>query len=142
MAYSLSYSKSILVLIFISDKTRRGETEYISTKVMSELLNIPKPTLSVILNNLIRAGILQSKEGANGGIRLIKREEDITLLDLLIAIENEKPLFHTNYDLNVEGTRPDNAKRVVNTALRHAEQTMKEELRQVSLRQILDSMPL
>jgi DNA-binding IscR family transcriptional regulator len=57
MAYSLSYSKSILVLAFISDKIRRGETEYISTKVISELLNIPKPTLSVIFNNLIRAGI-------------------------------------------------------------------------------------
>ncbi len=32
MAYSLSFSKSILVLAFISDKIRRGETEYISTK--------------------------------------------------------------------------------------------------------------
>ena len=72
MAYSLSYSKSILVLAFISDKIRRGETEYISTKVISELLNIPKPTLTLIFNNLLRAGIIESKEGINGGVRFAK----------------------------------------------------------------------
>jgi len=140
MAYSLSFSKSILVLVFISDKTRRGETEFISTKVMSELLNIPKPTLSVILSNLMRAGILQSKEGVNGGIRMVKSEDKITLLDLLIAIENEKPLFQTEYELNVTGKRPDNAKKIVNTILKNIEMTIKDDLKKTTLKDILNSM--
>lgn len=140
MAYSLSYSKSVLVLVFISDKTRRGETEFISTKVMSGLLDIPKPTLSVMLANLMRAGILQSKEGVHGGVRLAKREEEISLLDILTAIEHEKPLFQTDYNLNVSGDRPDNAKKVVNDLLRQAEIKMKAELRKTSLRDVLDAM--
>jgi Rrf2 family protein len=140
MAYSLSYSKSILVLIFISDKTRRGETEFISAKHMSEFLNIPKPTLSVILSNLIRAGILQSREGVNGGVRLVKSEDKITLLDLLIAIENEKPLFQTDYNLNVSGERPENARKTVNTILTTIEASIKEDLKKTTLKDILDLM--
>jgi Rrf2 family protein len=140
MAYSLSFSKSILVLIFISDKTRRGETEFISTKVMSELLNIPKPTLSVILSNLMRAGILQTKEGINGGVRMAKGEEAISLLDILIAIENEKPLFQTEYELNVSGSRPDNAKKSIHTMLKGIELKIKEDMKKTTLRDILNSM--
>lgn len=140
MAYSLSYSKAILVLIFISDKTRRGETEYISTKVMSELLNIPKPTLSVILSNLMRAGILVTKEGVNGGVRMAKPEDKISLLDVLIATESEKPLFQTEYDLNVEGKRPESAKRTVNKLLKSVEATMKQELKDITLKMVLDTM--
>jgi Rrf2 family protein len=140
MSYSLSFSKSIIVLIFISDKIRHGKSEFISTKVMSELLDIPKPTLTVILNNLIRAGILQSKEGINGGMRMAKSENKITLLDLLSAIENEKPLFQTDYNLNITGKRPDSAKKTVNETLKGIESKIKQELKRTTLKDILDSM--
>ncbi len=140
MAYSLSFSKSILVLLFISDKTNRGQTEFISAKYMSEFLDIPKPTLAVILNNLIRAGILQSREGVNGGVRMAKSEDKITLLDLLIAIENEKPLFQTDYQLNVTGKRPESARKTVNAILKKIEAKIKEDLKKTTLRDILDGM--
>ncbi len=140
MAYSLSFSKSILVLVFISDKTRRGETEYISTKIMSEFLDIPKPTLTVILSNLMRAGILQSKEGIYGGVRMAKTEDKISLLDILQAIENEKPLFQTEYEIKISGKRPDAAKKAVNNILKNTEKKMKEELKKTSLKDILNSL--
>jgi Rrf2 family protein len=140
MSYSLSYSKSILVLIFISDKIRRGETEFISTKVMSDLLAIPKPTLSLILSNLMRAGILQSKEGVNGGVRMAKSEDQINLLDILIAIESNKPLFQTEYNLNTSGQRPDSAKSTVNSILNNIEDSIKVNLKKTTLRDILNSM--
>lgn len=140
MAYSLSFSKSILVMIYISDKTRRGEMDFISAKYVSEYLNIPRPTLSVILGNLIRAGILQSKEGVKGGVRMAKSEDQITLLDLLIAIEFKKPLFQTEYDLNVSGDRPDKAKKTVNSLLHEVESSIKDELNKTTLRDILSRM--
>ncbi len=139
MAYSLSFSKSILVLVFISDKTRRGETEFISAKVMSDLLDIPKPTLSVILNNLIRAGILESKEGIYGGVRLAKKTDNISLLDLLLAIENEKSLFQTDFRLNVQGDRPDSVKKRVSDILKRVEGIMKDELKKITLNDILNT---
>lgn len=140
MAYSLSFSKSILVLIFISDKTRRGETEFISTKIMSDLLSIPKPTLSVILSNLMRAGILYTKEGAGGGFRMAKSEDQITLLDILMAIESEKPLFQTEFGMKASGDRPDRARVLVSQTLKNAESLMKDELKKTTLKTLLGSM--
>lgn len=137
MAYSLSYSKSILVLVFISDKIRRGETDYISAKVISELLNIPKPTLSVIFNNLMKAGILESKEGINGGVRFAKDPEKITLLDILMAIENQKSLFQTNFELKAKSKRPDSVKKAVVDTLISVEEVMKRELKKTTLKDIL-----
>ncbi len=139
MAYSLSFSKSILVLAFISDKIRRGETEYISTKVMSELLDIPKPTLTVIFNNLIRAGILESKEGINGGVRFAKNAEKITLFDILNAIENQKPLFQTSFELKAKGKRPDSIKKAVTDSLKKVEELVKTSLSNTTLKNILDT---
>ncbi|MBK6345752.1 MAG: Rrf2 family transcriptional regulator [Bacteroidales bacterium] len=139
MAYSLSFTKSILVLVFIADKIRRGETEFISTKVMSEVLDIPKPTLSLIFNNLIRAGILESKEGVNGGVRFARDAERISLLDILMAIENQKPLFQTSFDLNAKGKRPEGVKNAVIRSLNSVEQTMKNELKKTTLKDILDT---
>jgi len=139
VAYSLSYSKSILVLAFISDKIRRGETEYISTGVMSEVLNIRKPTLSVVFNNLIRAGILESKEGINGGVRFAKNAENITLLDILNAIENQKSLFQTSFELTVKSQRPDALKKAVTKALNNVEEAMKTALNKTTLKDILNA---
>ena len=139
MAYSLSFSKSILVLAFISDKIRRGETEYISAKVMSEILNIPKPTLSIIFNNLIRAGILESKEGINGGVRFAKNAEQITLLDILMAIENQKSLFQTSFELKAKSKRPESLKKSVIEALNSVEEVMKTALNKTTLKDILQT---
>jgi Rrf2 family protein len=107
---------------------------------MSEIMDIPKPTLTVILSNLMRAGILQSKEGVNGGVRMAKSEEKITLYDLLIAIESERPLFQTDYAINASGERPENAQKSVNSILKNIESSIKEDMKKVTLREILDTM--
>jgi Rrf2 family protein len=101
-------------------------------------LNIPKPTLSVIFNNLIRAGILESKEGIYGGVRFAKNAEQITLLDILTAIENQKSLFQTSFELNVKSKRPDDLKKAVTVALNNVENEMKATLSKTTLKDILD----
>ncbi|MDX2174151.1 MAG: Rrf2 family transcriptional regulator [Bacteroidota bacterium] len=138
MAYSQSFSKSILVLVFISDKIRRGETEYISASVMSDLMDIPKPTLSVIFNSFIRAGILESKEGINGGVRFAKSEDKITLLDILIAIESPKPLFYTNFEIKAKAKRPESIRKRIVDTLQSVESKLKKDLEKTTLKDILE----
>lgn len=138
MAYSLSYSKAILVLCFIADKIRRGETEYISTKVISELLDIPRPTLTVIFNNLIKAGILESKEGIYGGVRFSRDPKDITLLDVLDAIESKKPLFQTSFDIAAKAKRPEQLKKRVIQHLSEASDATRAVLAATTLKEILE----
>ena len=140
MGYSLSFSKAILVVIFISDKIRQGQFEFLSTKSISEILNIPRPTLVKILQNLSNAGIIETREGKGGGIRLLKKPSQITILDVLEATETGKPLFHTSFNIMAEGKRPDNAQRSVSTILHDAEQQMKTVLGRKTIETILQEM--
>lgn len=61
--------------------------------------NIPPRFLENILLALRRAGLVQSRRGADGGFRLTRPPEQITLADVLRAVEG--PLA------NVQGVAPD-----------------------------------
>jgi Rrf2 family protein len=139
MGYSLSFSKAILVVIFVADKIRQGQFEFLSTKMISETLNIPKPTLVKILQGLTNAGIIETKEGKQGGIRLMKKPEKVSVLDILRATE-VKPLFQTSFNIMAEGKRPDNAQKSVTDLLKNAEKSMQSELAQKSIGEILEDM--
>ena len=140
MSYSLSFSKAILVVIFVSDKIRQGQYEYLSTASISMTLNIPKPTLVKILQNLTAEGIIETKEGKQGGIRLAKDPKKITVLDIFTAVEKGKPLFQNAFDIRAEGQRPDKAQKSVNKLFIKAEDQMRKELATKTIAMILQEM--
>jgi len=140
MSYSLSFSKAILVVIFISDKTRQNQYEFLSTASLSEFLNIPKPTLVKILQSLTAEGIIETKEGKFGGIRLIKDPSNISVLEILNAVEKGKSLFNTTFDIKAKGQRPDKAQISLLDLFDAAENKMKEELSKKTIAQILEEM--
>ena len=140
MSYSLSFTKSILVVIFISDKIRQKQFEFLSTADISKYLSIPKPTLVKILQNLNLADIIETKEGKNGGIRLMKDPSKITILEILDAMERGKPLFQTSFNILSEGKRPDNAQRSIKNVLVNAENQLKSELSKKTIAAILIEM--
>lgn len=140
MGYSLSFSKAVLVVIFISDKIRQGQYEFLSTKSISEILNIPKPTLVKILQNLSIVGIIETKEGKQGGIRLMKQPSQITILDILNAMETGKPLFQTSFNILADGKRPNNAQKSISSLLNSAEKQMKNILSKKTIEEVLEEM--
>jgi len=140
MSYSLSFSKAVLVVIFISDKIRQGQYEFLSTQSISKVLNIPKPTLVKILKNLSVVGIVETKEGKQGGIRLMKTPAQITILDVLTAMETGKPLFQTSFNILAEGKRPNNAQKSISALLNNAEAEMKKILNQKTIEEVLIEM--
>lgn len=140
MSYPLSFSKAILVVIFISDKIRQGQYEFLSTQSISDILDIPKPTLVKILQNLTSSGIIETKEGKLGGIRLVKKPSKITVLDIFEATEKGKPLFQTSFNLTVEGKRPNNAQKSVKKILSNTEKLMKNSLAKKTIEEMLVEM--
>jgi len=140
MSYSLSFTKSILVVIFISDKIRQKQFEYLSTADISKYLSIPKPTLVKILQNLNMANIIETKEGKNGGIRLMKEPSKITILEILKATERGKALFQTEYNILADAKRPNNAQKSIKKTLNNAESLLKNELSKKTIEEILIEM--
>ena len=140
MGYSLSFTKSILVVIFIADKVRQKQFEFLSTAYISKYLSIPKPTLVKILQNLNMANIIETKEGKNGGIRLLKDPSKITVLEILEAMEKGKPLFQTSFNILAEGKRPNNAQKSIKNILNDAENQLKNELSKKTITEMLIEM--
>lgn len=140
MSYSLSFTKSILVVIFISDKIRQKQFEFLSTSDISKYLSIPKPTLVKILQNLHIANIIETKEGKNGGIRLMKEPSEITILEILEAMEKGKSLFQTSFNILADGKRPNKAQKSIKAIFSTAETQLKKELSKKTIAEILIEM--
>lgn len=66
--------------------------EYISIKKLSEKLDISFHFLTKILQQLTAVDLLESLKGPNGGVRLSKPGNKITLLDIVVAIDSNDVL--------------------------------------------------
>ena len=69
-------------------------TDWHSAQKLSQETNIPVPTVSKILNALARAGLLVSHRGFKGGFELAKNPKDVTIADIIEAVDG--PIALTN----------------------------------------------
>jgi Rrf2 family protein len=70
-----------------------GSEAPLSSRDLAELQGISPAFLAKIFPKLEKAGIVTASEGVRGGYRLARPAETITFLDIVDAIEGEKPLF-------------------------------------------------
>ena len=140
MSYSLSFTQTLFLVLYVADKIQQGMFEFISTQQISDDLNIPPSSAGSILRRLNRAGLIETREGAAGGVRLAVAPENVTLLDLFHAIEQERPLFQTQFQMSVTGTKPTRAQVVVRDILNGAEQAMKDHFSTVTVKDMMEAI--
>jgi len=70
---------------------------------IAEHMCIPKTFLAKILQKLVKAGIVTSFRGAKGGCQLSRRPADITLLDVIEAIQGPVAMNACALDSSVCG---------------------------------------
>ncbi len=68
------------------------ETRYVPAKEMSAQLGISEHYLPKVLQDLTRAGITRSSRGPHGGIALSRSPEEITLAEIVRAIDGSPHL--------------------------------------------------
>lgn len=66
-----------------------GDGERLATSVIAEEEDIPLPFLAKIVSQLSVKGILDAMRGASGGVRLARPPEEISLLEVIQAIDGE-----------------------------------------------------
>ncbi|MFG1674226.1 RrF2 family transcriptional regulator [Micromonospora sp. NPDC049282] len=80
----------------------------VPTGKLAAFYELPAAYLNKQLQALVRAGILSSQPGPRGGFRLARAPEDITLLDVVLAIEGPDEAFVCNQILrHGPGGRPE-----------------------------------
>jgi len=60
---------------------------------LAEFHQVPPAYLAKHLQSLAQAGIVESVPGRRGGYRLARSPADITLLDVIVAVEGDRPIF-------------------------------------------------
>lgn len=85
---------------------------------------MPRSYLSKVLQALVHAGLVESKRGLTGGFALARKPEDLTLLEILNAVNPFERIESCPLDLNTHGSelcplhrRLDQAMDLVQTAL-------------------------
>lgn len=65
----------------------------VSVRDLAALQDIPHDYLAKLFTKLARAGIVRATEGVKGGFRLARDAAGITVHDVVVAIDGDKPLF-------------------------------------------------
>lgn len=140
MSYSTTFPHAILALLYVTDKVQQGMFDFVPIQQISAELNIPPSTTGLIMRYLSRAGLVETREGAKGGIRHARSPETITLYDIFKAIEQERPLFQTHLQPRVTGSKPTRAQQAIISSLLAAEEAMRHQLQQTTLAELLQEL--
>ena len=83
--FGLSSSSSYAVLA-LSSLSGAGDS-WILARDLAAAIDAPLPYLSKILHGLAGAGIVEAKRGYRGGFRLVRRADELTVGEIVIAVE-------------------------------------------------------
>ncbi|WP_428027822.1 RrF2 family transcriptional regulator [Altererythrobacter sp.] len=104
---------------------------------LAEFHGLPEPYMAKQMQALSRAGIVTGGRGRSGFYMLAKPPAEITLLDILLAVDGDEPAFRCS-EIRQQGpcaAKPDECKLPCNIAagFARAERSYRESLAQVDL---------
>ncbi len=115
----------------------------LAAAALAEFFGVSQSYLLKHLQALSGAGILATVPGPNGGYRLAKAARDITLLDVVLAVEGRAPAFRCQ-DIRLRGPNPVQGlpPRIceINAAMLRAERAYRAELEKVTIADILEQV--
>ncbi|WP_064117555.1 RrF2 family transcriptional regulator [Pseudomonas fluorescens] len=89
--YSAGVEYGIHCLAFLVTST--GDTREASVRDLAELQGVPVEYLAKIFTKLAKSKLVVASEGVRGGFSLARPADEITLLDIVKAIDGRKNIF-------------------------------------------------
>jgi Rrf2 family protein len=106
-----------------------------STKDLAEAYRIPQELLAKILQRLVKAGLLKSQHGTNGGYVLARDPAAITAFEVIRAIDG--PLFITSC-VTVRGNCVQHEHCTIKEPMRKVNQSIEEVLRRITISEMAE----
>lgn len=85
--FSKACEYGIRAVIYIWSQNNKGKK--IGIKDICKEIDAPEFFTAKILQSLARQGVISSAKGPNGGFYIEKEQENLTLIDLIIAIDGD-----------------------------------------------------
>lgn len=124
----------ILLAIAVFDGKEKTTSEFLAGSV-----NVNPVVIRRTLGQLKSAGLVQVKAG-EGGAFLAKAPQEITLLDVFQAVEEEQALFHFHDNPNPDCPVGRNVHAVLDQRLEDVQAAMKSQLAATTLQMLLDDV--
>ncbi len=90
LSKTAEYGIRAVLYIALKQFKKGGAKKWVDTEEIARDLKIPQHFLAKVIQKLVKAGIIYSKRGKNGGFRLKKSPEKMKLLDVVFALEGKK----------------------------------------------------
>lgn len=90
MKYSKATNYALHTMLFL---VAAPEGATIGVQSLAELQRISPTYLSKVLSKLVKAGLIESTTGVNGGYKLLKPKKEVSFLKVIQAIEGTGSLF-------------------------------------------------
>lgn len=113
-----------------------------TTQQIAETTHVPMPYLSKVLQALVRAGIIRSQRGLRGGISLLKSPEELSVYEVVQAVDPLQRITTCPLGLEAHGTHLCPMHRRLDDAFLQVEQAFRQSTIADILREPSTSKPL
>jgi Rrf2 family protein len=120
----------LMAMKHLAERAERGAC---SAKDVAESYSIPQELLAKILQRLVKAGLLHSQHGTNGGYTLARASEKITAFEVIRAIDG--PLFITSC-VTVRGECEQTLRCTIKEPLRRVNQSIEDVLKSLTIAEL------
>jgi Rrf2 family protein len=81
--FSQTVEYALRAVVFLADRAPQAAT----TDQIAVATKVPKPYLSKVLQGLVRGGVVTTQRGIGGGVALVKTPAELTILEVVNAVE-------------------------------------------------------
>lgn len=135
---SRSVEYALRAVVYLADQSPDART----TSQVATATKVPPAYLSKVLQMLRRSGVVQSQRGAGGGVSLVKKPDELSILEVVNAVEPIQRIKTCPLGLASHGVRLCPLHKRMDNAL----SLMEEAFRETTLAEVLaepsESIPL
>ncbi len=117
--FSQTVEYALRAVVYLSQNPDRSCT----TEEVAKATKVPSAYLAKILQGMVRSGVIRSQRGVGGGVKLARMPEELTILEVVNAVEPIQRIKVCPLGLSTHGTnlcplhkRLDNALAAVESA--------------------------
>ncbi|MCM3033126.1 MULTISPECIES: Rrf2 family transcriptional regulator [unclassified Niallia] len=121
MKYSKATNYALHTMVYLS---LMPKGKLVGVEQLAKIQDLSPTYLSKILTKLVKAGLIESTPGVNGGYSIVKHSREISFLDVIQAIEGKTSLFSCSR----EHEDAKNGVCLIENVMMEAERNMADEL--------------
>ena len=120
--FSQTVEYALRAVVYLAGQEGKART----TEDIAKATKVPQPYLVKVLQNLVEKGLVRSQRGVGGGIALVKEPGDVTILEVVNAVDPIRRITECPLELKAHGMRLCPLHRRVDNALAMVEKAFRD----------------